>query len=97
MKTEWRLCALRLTALLLTAVMSGVHAADTKPQKSAASSAGCRIDGNCLNSYPRCRQVSAMDYHYTSRLRGEPAAGVNDIHFHTIESWSFRFNYVANF
>ncbi len=43
------------------------------------------------------RQASAIDYYYTSRLQGEPAAGVNDIHFHPIESRSFRFNYVANF
>ena len=42
-------------------------------------------------------QASAIDYYYTSRLPGEPAAGVNDIHFHPIESRSFRFNYVANF
>ncbi len=43
------------------------------------------------------RQASAIDYYYTSRLPGEPAAGVNDIHFHPIESRSFRFNFVSNF
>ena len=43
------------------------------------------------------RQASAIDYYYTSRLPSEPAAGVNDIHFHPIESRSFRFNYVSNF
>ena len=43
------------------------------------------------------RQASAIDYYYTSRLPGEAAAGVNDIHFHPIESRSFRFDYVANF
>lgn len=43
------------------------------------------------------RHASAIDYYYTSRLPGEPAMGVNDIHFHPIESRSFRFNYVANF
>ena len=42
-------------------------------------------------------QASAIDYYYTSRLPGEPAAGVNDIHFHPIESRSFRFNFVSNF
>ena len=26
-----------------------------------------------------------IDYYYTSRLQGEPAQGVNDIHFHVIE------------
>ncbi len=43
------------------------------------------------------RQASAIDYYYTSRLPGEPAAGVNDIHFHPIESRSVRFNFVSNF
>jgi outer membrane receptor protein involved in Fe transport len=36
------------------------------------------------------RRDSAIDYYYASRLPGEPAAGVNDIHFHPIESRSFR-------
>ena len=40
---------------------------------------------------------SAIDYYYTSRLPGELAAGVNDIHFHPIESRSFRINLIANF
>ncbi|MEO7337189.1 MAG: TonB-dependent receptor [Caldimonas sp.] len=43
------------------------------------------------------RTSSAIDYYYTSRLRGEPAAGVNDIHFHPIESRSFRVSAVINF
>ena len=43
------------------------------------------------------RQASAIDYYYNSRLPGEPDSGVNDIHFHPIESRSFRFNYVAKF
>ena len=43
------------------------------------------------------RQVSAIDYYYTSRLSGEPAAGVNDIHFHPIESRSFRVSLAVNF
>ena len=43
------------------------------------------------------RQASAIDYYYTSRLPGEPAAGVNDIHFHPIESRSFRVSLSANF
>lgn len=43
------------------------------------------------------RRASAIDYYYTSRLPGEPAAGVNDIHFHPIESRSFRFSVVATF
>ncbi len=43
------------------------------------------------------RKDSAIDYFYTSRLPGEPEAGVEDIHFHPIESRSFRLNLVANF
>ena len=40
---------------------------------------------------------AAIDYYYTSRLPGEPAAGVNDVHFHPIESRSFRVSTVINF
>ena len=43
------------------------------------------------------RKVSAIDYFYTSRLPGEPAAGVAGIHFHPIESRSFRVTMVARF
>lgn len=47
---------------------------------------------NLLNT-----QAHAIDYYYTSRLPGEPAAGVSDLHFHPIESRSVRVNLVANF
>ena len=40
---------------------------------------------NLLNT-----QASDIDYYYTSRLPGEPLAGVNDIHFHPSEPRSFR-------
>lgn len=40
---------------------------------------------------------SAIDYYYTSRLPNESAAGVSNIHFHPIESRSFRINMIANF
>jgi outer membrane receptor protein involved in Fe transport len=43
------------------------------------------------------RSASAIDYYYQSRLPGEPAQGVNDIHFHPIESRSLRMSLVANF
>lgn len=43
------------------------------------------------------RKVSAIDYYYTSRLPGEPAAGVDDIHFHPIESRTFRLSLNAAF
>ena len=41
------------------------------------------------------RQVSAIDYYYASQLRGE-AAPRNDIHFHPIESRSFRLTLVKS-
>lgn len=51
------------------------------------------LDGfNLLN-----RKASAIDYYYTSRLPSEPAVGVNDIHFHPIESRSFRVTAVLNY
>ena len=43
------------------------------------------------------RKVSAIDYYYTSRLPGEPAAGVDDFHFHPIESRTVRLSLLANF
>lgn len=36
------------------------------------------------------RKDSAIDYYYASRLSGEPAGGVDDVHFHPIEGRSFR-------
>jgi outer membrane receptor protein involved in Fe transport len=36
------------------------------------------------------RRASSIDYFYESRLRGEAAEGVADIHFHPLESRSFR-------
>jgi outer membrane receptor protein involved in Fe transport len=43
------------------------------------------------------REDSAIDYFYTSRLPNEPAEGVDDVHFHPIESRSFRLNLVTRF
>ena len=44
------------------------------------------LDGyNLLNT-----QASQIDYFYTSRLPGEPAAGVADRHFHPLEPLAFR-------
>jgi outer membrane receptor protein involved in Fe transport len=40
---------------------------------------------NLLNS-----QASNIEYFYASRLPGEPAGGVADIHFHPIEPLTFR-------
>jgi len=38
-----------------------------------------------------------ITYYYRSRLPGEPAGGVNDIHFHPVESRSFRLAALVNF
>jgi outer membrane receptor protein involved in Fe transport len=35
--------------------------------------------------------------YYASRLRGEAADGVNDLHFHPVESRSIRFSVRAGF
>lgn len=43
------------------------------------------------------RKDSAIDYYYPSRLPGEDAMGVNDIHFHPVEPLSFRLSLTANF
>lgn len=43
------------------------------------------------------RKASAIDYFYTSRLPGEAADGIASIHFHPIESRSFRMSFVMNF
>lgn len=42
------------------------------------------------------RRDSAIDYYYTSQLKGETAP-VADVHFHPIETRSFRLTLVANF
>jgi outer membrane receptor protein involved in Fe transport len=42
------------------------------------------------------RRDSAIDYYYASQLKGE-ASPVSDVHFHPIESRSFRITLVANF
>jgi outer membrane cobalamin receptor len=44
------------------------------------------------------RSDSAIDYYYASRLAGEaPGSATADIHFHPIESRSFRLTLTANF
>ncbi len=51
------------------------------------------LDGfNLLDS-----EDSQIDYFYTSRLPGEPAEGVGDVHFHPVESRSFRASLTATF
>jgi hypothetical protein len=43
------------------------------------------------------RKASDIDYFYASRLRGEPAAGVDDIHFHPVEPRRFRLTLTSTF
>jgi outer membrane receptor protein involved in Fe transport len=43
------------------------------------------------------RKVSDVDYYYASRLPGEPADGVDDIHYHPAERRSFRLTLKAVF
>ena len=43
------------------------------------------------------RKADDITYYYTSRLPGEPAGGVNDIHFHPVESRSFRLAALVSF
>jgi len=42
-------------------------------------------------------QADQITYCYTSRLAGEPAAGVNDVHFHPVELLAVRFTWVKAF
>ena len=42
-------------------------------------------------------EVSDIDYFYTSRLRGEPDAGVDDIHLHPAEPRQLRISVTAKF
>ena len=76
---------------------------------SIRSKATSSMNGNIGYKFSRTLQVkldgfnltnkrsSAIDYYYTSRLRGEPAEGVADIHFHPIESRTFRLSLNMNF
>ena len=43
------------------------------------------------------KQASDIDYYYQSRLNGEAAEGVNDIHFHPVEPRTVRLTLVHNF
>jgi len=43
------------------------------------------------------RKASDIDYYYASRLQGEAAGGVNDVHFHPVEPRSVRVTLSASF
>jgi outer membrane receptor protein involved in Fe transport len=49
----------------------------------------------CFNLFET--DASDIDYFYTSRLRGEPDEGVDDIHFHPVEPREFRLSVTARF
>ncbi len=42
-------------------------------------------------------RASDIDYFYTSRLPGEPAGGVDDVHFHPVEKRAFRMSVRTTF
>jgi outer membrane receptor protein involved in Fe transport len=56
---------------------------------------GVRIALDVFNLFDR--KASDIDYFYTSRLKGEPAAGVDDIHFHPVEPRRVRLTMTAAF
>jgi hypothetical protein len=43
------------------------------------------------------RKASDIDYYYASRLPGEPAAGVDDVHFHPVEPRTWRLTWAVTF
>jgi len=43
------------------------------------------------------RKASDIEYYYASRLKGEPAAGVADVHFHPVEPRRVRLTLTAQF
>ncbi|NYE62598.1 hypothetical protein FHW58_003817 [Duganella sp. 1224] len=43
------------------------------------------------------RRASDIDYYYASRLAGEPAGGVDDVHFHPVEPRTLRLTLTHNF
>jgi len=43
------------------------------------------------------RRASDIDYYYTSRLQGEPAQGVDGVHFHPVEPRTLRLTLSKNF
>ena len=53
-----------------------------------------KVELECFNLTNR--KDSAIDYYYASQLKGETAS-VTDVHFHPIESRSFRVSMVVNF
>ena len=49
---------------------------------------GLRLQVSLLNLFNS--RASDIQYYYASRLQGEPAEGVNDVHFHPVEPRQIR-------
>ncbi len=64
-------------------------------QATYSVSKALRVRFDVFNIFDR--KADDITYYYTSRLRGEPAEGVNDIHFHPTENRSFRLGLLYNF
>ena len=56
---------------------------------------GLRVQLDAFNLFDS--HASQIDYYYTSRLQGEPAAGVADQHLHPVEPLALRLTVAANF
>ena len=56
---------------------------------------GIRLQLDAFNIFNA--QASQIDYYYTSRLPGEPLAGINDAHFHPVEPLAVRFTVAKAF
>ena len=54
-----------------------------------------QINLDILNLFDR--KANDIEYYYASRLQGEPASGVNDIHLHPAEPRTFRVSLVTHF
>ena len=54
-----------------------------------------KVTLDLLNAFNR--KQSDIDYFYASRLPGEPAAGIDDVHFHPSEPRSVRLTLTARF
>jgi hypothetical protein len=54
-----------------------------------------RVKADLLNLFDS--RSSDVDYFYTSRLPGEPPAGLDGIHFHPVEPFTLRLALVAHF
>jgi outer membrane receptor protein involved in Fe transport len=73
----------------------------SKATTLASVRAGYKLDRNLtltldvFNLFDR--QASDIDYRYASRLSGEPAQGVEDVHFHPVEPRSVRVTLAASF